>query len=65
MILIRYAGRACRRYKYDMPDDVKLIQSQLQGLQGKSSLLSKEEFEYMHDGVPESSIIRLAGPGNK
>ena len=37
-----------------MPDYVKFIQLQLQGLQGKSSLLSKEEFEYMHYGVPES-----------
>ncbi len=36
------------------PDYVKFIQEQLKGLQGESSLLSKEEFEYMHYGLPES-----------
>ncbi len=35
-------------------DYTKFVQLQLQGLQGKSSLLSKEEFEYMHYGLPES-----------
>jgi len=37
-----------------MPDYVKFIQLQLLGLQGRSSLLSKEEFENMHYGLPES-----------
>lgn len=37
-----------------MPDYVRFIQLQLQGLQGKSSLLSQKEFEYLHYGLPES-----------
>jgi len=36
------------------PDYVKFIQLQLRGIQGKSSLLSKDEFEFMHYGLPES-----------
>jgi D-alanyl-D-alanine carboxypeptidase len=35
-------------------DYAKFIQLQLLGLEGRSSLLSKEEFEFIHYGVPES-----------
>lgn len=37
----------------NLPDYAKFIQLQLLGLAGRSSLLSKEEFEFLHYGVPE------------
>jgi len=35
-------------------DYAKFVQLQLQGLKGQSLLLTKEEFEFIHYGVPES-----------
>lgn len=37
----------------NLPDYAKFIQLQLLGLNGRSSLLSKAEFELLHYGVPE------------
>lgn len=42
--------------KVNMPDFTKFIQLQLQGLLGKSQMLSSKEFEYMHFGLPEFSF---------
>lgn len=39
-----------------LPDYAKFIQLQLQGLNGKSELLSKEEFEFLHFGLPDFSV---------
>jgi CubicO group peptidase (beta-lactamase class C family) len=39
-----------------LPDYVKFIQMQVQGLSGKSPILTAEEFEYMHFGLPEFSF---------
>jgi len=39
-----------------LPDYTKFIQLQLQGLLGKSKILTAEEFEYMHFGLPEFSL---------
>jgi CubicO group peptidase (beta-lactamase class C family) len=39
-----------------LPDYAKFIQLQLQGLWGKSKVLTAEEFEYMHFGLPEFSF---------
>ncbi|TPG44443.1 serine hydrolase domain-containing protein [Flavobacterium pectinovorum] len=39
-----------------LPDYCKFIQMQLQGLSGKSKVFTKEEFEYMHYGLPEFSF---------
>ena len=36
-----------------LPDFCKFIQLQLQGLSGKSTIFTKEEFEYFHFGLPE------------
>lgn len=35
-----------------LPDFATLMQEHLKGLQGRSSLLSKEEFQYLHTGSP-------------
>jgi CubicO group peptidase (beta-lactamase class C family) len=39
-----------------LPDYARFIQLQLRGLEGKSELLSKQEFEYMHYGLPDFAI---------
>jgi CubicO group peptidase (beta-lactamase class C family) len=39
-----------------LPDYVKFTQMQLQGLQGKSKVLTAEEFNTMHYGLPEFSF---------
>jgi CubicO group peptidase (beta-lactamase class C family) len=39
-----------------LPDYSKFIQLQLRGLSGKSQIFTKEEFEYMHYGLPEFSM---------
>lgn len=39
-----------------LPDYLKFIQLQLQGLLGKSNIFSAEEFEYMHFGLPDFSF---------
>ena len=39
-----------------LPDYAKFIQIQLKGLKGESIILSKEEFDYMHYGLPEFSL---------
>ncbi|MBS1779576.1 MAG: serine hydrolase [Bacteroidetes bacterium] len=39
-----------------LPDYAKFIQLQLSGLQGRSSMLNKEEFEFMHYGAPTAAI---------
>lgn len=39
-----------------LPDYCKFIQMQLQGLEGKSKLFTKEQFNYMHFGLPEFSF---------
>ncbi|HET6226330.1 MAG TPA: serine hydrolase [Bacteroidia bacterium] len=47
---------AAGNIQVSLPDYVKFIQLQLQGLKGQSSLLSKEEFEYMHYGLPKIAL---------
>ncbi|TDO83694.1 CubicO group peptidase (beta-lactamase class C family) [Flavobacterium chryseum] len=42
--------------KVSLPDYCKFIQMLLQGLQGKSKLLTAEEFNYMQFGLPEFSF---------
>ncbi|MCW3124304.1 MAG: beta-lactamase [Flavipsychrobacter sp.] len=39
-----------------LPDYVKFIQLQLQGLQGRSTLLTAEEFNFIHFGLPRFSV---------
>lgn len=39
-----------------LPDFCKFIQVQLKGLSGNSEMLSKEEFEYMHFGLPKYAL---------
>lgn len=39
-----------------LPDYVKFIQLQLQGLRGQSSILSQEEFEFLHFGLPKFAL---------
>jgi CubicO group peptidase (beta-lactamase class C family) len=39
-----------------LPDYVKFIQLQLQGLAGQSKLLSKEEFEFLHYGLYKFAV---------
>ena len=39
-----------------LPDYCKFIQLQLRGLSGKSKILTAQEFEYMHYGLPEFSF---------
>jgi CubicO group peptidase (beta-lactamase class C family) len=39
-----------------LPDYIKFIQLQLKGLQGRSTLLSKQEFEFLHFGLTRFSI---------
>ncbi len=39
-----------------LPDYVKFIQEQLKGLQGKSKLFTKEEYNFLHFGLPVFSI---------
>ena len=39
-----------------LPDYTKFIQLQLRGLQGKSTLLSKDEFNFMHYGLSKFSV---------
>lgn len=39
-----------------MPDYVKFIQLQLKGLEGKSDLLTKQEFEFLHYGRPQFAV---------
>ncbi len=40
----------------NLPDYVKFIQLQLQGLRGESKLLSKEEFNFLHYGLTRFSV---------
>ncbi len=39
-----------------LPDYAKFIQLQLRGLQGRSDLLTKQEFEFLHYGLPQFSV---------
>ncbi len=39
-----------------LPDYVKFIQLQLRGLQGRSDMLSKEEFNFLHYGLAQFSV---------
>ena len=39
-----------------LPDYVKFIQKQLKGLQGKSKLFTKEEYNFLHFGLPVFSV---------
>ena len=39
-----------------LPDYAKFIQFQLLGLEGKSELLSKEDFKYLHYGLPTFAV---------
>jgi hypothetical protein len=39
-----------------LPDYVKFIQLQLKGLLGKSELLTKEEFVFLHYGLPKFAL---------
>lgn len=39
-----------------LPDYIKFIQLQLKGLKGESNLLSAEEFNFLHYGLPEVSL---------
>jgi CubicO group peptidase (beta-lactamase class C family) len=39
-----------------LPDYIKFIQEQLKGLQGKSALLTKQEFEFLHYGLPGFAV---------
>lgn len=39
-----------------LPDYIKFIQLQLQGLNGQSVLFTKEEFEFLHFGFPRFSV---------
>ncbi|MBA2611109.1 MAG: serine hydrolase [Bacteroidetes bacterium] len=39
-----------------LPDEIKFIQLQLQGLKGGSKLLSKEEFNFLHFGLSKFSV---------
>jgi CubicO group peptidase (beta-lactamase class C family) len=39
-----------------LPDYAKFIQTQLRGLAGKSDLLTQEEFEFLHYGLPEFAV---------
>jgi len=41
----------------NLPDYAKFLQINLQGLQGKSQLLNREEFEFLHFGVPDHYAI--------
>lgn len=40
----------------NLPDYIKFVQLQLQGLSGKSNLLTAEEFNFLHYGAPEFSV---------
>ncbi len=46
------AGNIC----VNLPDYVKFIQLQLQGLAGKSELLTKDEFRFLHFGLTRFSV---------
>ena len=46
------AGNIC----VNLPDYVKFIQLQLQGLTGRSALLTKEQFEFLHFGLARFSV---------
>ena len=46
------AGNIC----VSLPDYVKFIQLQLKGLAGKSELLTKEEFQFLHFGLNRFSV---------
>ena len=39
-----------------LPDYVKFIQLQLQGLAGKSDILTKDEFQFLHFGLARFSV---------
>lgn len=39
-----------------LPDYVKFVQLQLKGLAGKSDLLTKEEFSFLHYGLPRFAV---------
>jgi CubicO group peptidase (beta-lactamase class C family) len=39
-----------------LPDYAKFIQLQLKGLEGRSGLLTKQEFEFLHYGLPQFSV---------
>lgn len=48
-----------------LPDYIKFIQMELQGLQGKSKIFTKEEFNYRHYGLPQFSFAWQAFIDNK
>jgi len=48
-----------------LPDYVKFIQLQLQGLAGKSDLLNKEEFDFLHYGLTRFSVGWFQGVDEK
>lgn len=48
-----------------LPDYSKFIQLQLQGLNGKSDWLTKEEFEFLHYGLPVFSVGWFQGMDNR
>jgi CubicO group peptidase (beta-lactamase class C family) len=39
-----------------LPDYIKFIQLQLRGLNGRSTLLAKEQFEFLHFGLPRFAV---------
>ncbi len=41
----------------DLGDYIRFVQLQLQGLQGRNDLLTKEEFEFLHFGIPDHYAI--------
>jgi CubicO group peptidase (beta-lactamase class C family) len=48
-----------------LPDYVKFVQLQLKGLDGKSNLLSQENFELLHYGLPKFSFGWFNEPAEK
>jgi len=39
-----------------LPDYIKFIQLQLKGLEGRSELLPREQFEFLHYGLPKFAV---------
>ena len=47
---------AAGNIQVSLPDYIKFIQLQLQGLKGQSSLLTADEFYFLHYGLPDFSV---------